>query len=267
MTNAATCPFADNGSFTVKGRVYDKDGGGTTYSTTVAVNNVAPTVVAGFAAASVDCQTTATLTINPDDAGVNDSPWKVNINWGDGSTEPEISRSNLDSFTITHVYALAGPYNATVTVTDKDNQTGSDLTNGVTIDQTYTVDFRPPFDDSTPSGLIANKMKNGRVVPVKATIFDDCALAFLTDPAAEVTIRVSKTSGSGGASDPVEEYADAGQSSAGTNEFRWSSDGFWIYNLDSKALGLVVNNLYRVDVWVGGVKATVSNWAVLQPVK
>ncbi len=43
--------------------------------------------------------------------------------------------------------------------------------------------------------------------------------------------------------------------------------GFWIYNLDSKALGLVVNNLYRVDVYVGLVKATVANWAVLQPVK
>ena len=266
-TNAATCPFADNGSFTVKGRVYDEDAGGTTYSTTVVVNNVAPTVVAGFTSASVNCQTTATLTIDPDDAGVNDSPWKVNIDWGDGSTEPEITRRNLNSFTVTHVYAIADAYNATVTVTDKDNVTGSDLTNGITIDQTYTVDFRPPFDDSTPSGLIANKMKNGRVVPVKATIVDDCARAFVTDPAAHVTIRISKTSGSSGASDPVEEYADAGQSSAGTNEFRWSSDGFWIYNLDSKALGLVVNNLYRVDVWVGAVKATVSNWAVLQPVK
>ena len=266
-TNAASCSFSDNGTFTVKGRVYDKDGGGTTYSTSVVVNNASPTVVAGFTAVSVNCQTMATLTIDPADAGANDSPWTINVAWGDGTTEPEITRTNLDSFTVTHVYASPGAYNATVSVTDKDNGTGSDLTNGVTINQTYTVDFLPPFDDSSPSALMVNKMKNGRVVPVKAKIFDDCVGAFVTDPGADVTIRVSKTSGSGGSSDPVEEYADAGQSSAGTDEFRWSTDGFWIYNLDSKALGLVVNNLYRVDIYVGTVKATTTNWAVLQPVK
>ena len=104
-------------------------------------------------------------------------------------------------------------------------------------------------------------MKNGRVVPVKATVYDDCALSFVTDPDADVTIWTSKTSGTG-AGDPVEEYADAGESSGGTDAFRWSDDGFWIYNLDSKALGLVVNNLYRVDIYVGGIQATVSNWAV-----
>jgi hypothetical protein len=266
-TNSASCSFADNGSFIVKGRVYDKDGGGTTYSATVIVNNVPPTVVAGFTAASVNCQTTATLTIDPNDAGVNDSPWKVNVDWGDGSTEPEISRTNLNSFTVTHVYALPGNYNATVSVTDKDGDTGSDGVNGIAIAQTYTVDFLPPFDDSNPSGLIVNKMKNGRVVPVKATIHDDCVKAFVTDPAANVTIKVSTTSGGGGSGDPVEEYADAGQSSAGTSLFRWSTDGFWIYNLDSKALGLTVNTAYRVDIYVGLVKATGSNWAVLQPVK
>jgi hypothetical protein len=231
------------------------------------VNNVPPTVVAGFTAASVNCQTTATLTIDPDDAGVNDSPWKVNISWGDGSTEPEITRTNLSSFTVTHVYALPGAHNATVSVTDKDGDPGSDLANGLTIDQTYTVDFLPPFDDSNPSGLIVNKMKNGRVVPVKATIYDDCVKAFITDPSTNVTIKVTKTSGGGGVGDPVEVYADAGQSSAGTSLFRWSTEGFWIYNLDSKALGLVVDNAYRVDIYVGAVKATTSNWAVLQPVK
>jgi hypothetical protein len=29
-TSAASCPFADDGSYTIKGRVYDKDGGATT---------------------------------------------------------------------------------------------------------------------------------------------------------------------------------------------------------------------------------------------
>jgi hypothetical protein len=273
-SDSATCNTATDGPATlaVKGMVKDKDDGEREYTGSVDVLNVAPTVAAQFTALSVDCQTTATLTIDPDDVGVNDSPWTVDIDWGDGSTEPSISRSNLNSFTVTHVYALAGVYNAMVSVTDKDDDTGSDNTNGITINQTYTVDFRPPFDDSSPSGLIVNRMKNGRVVPVKSTIYDDCGEAYLTDPASVVTVKVSKTSGSG-SGDPVEEYADAGESSAGTNMFRWTSDlsapggGFWIYNLDSKYLGLIVNNLYRVDIYVGTVKATTTNWAVLQPVK
>ncbi len=136
----------------------------------------------------------------------------------------------------------------------------------ITINQTYTVDFLPPFDDSTPSGLIVNKMKNGRVVPVKATLYDDCGKAPVTDPAANVTIKVSKTSGTrqpairSRSTRTQASRAPAPMSSGGR-------DPFWIYNLDSKDLGLVVNNLYRVDVYVGPVKATVANWAVLQPVK
>lgn len=251
---------------TVSVSATDSDGEeGNTATFGVLVNNVAPIVVAGFEAA-VDCRTNATFIIDPADVGVNDSPWKVNIDWGDGTTEPEFSRTDLEPFTVTHVYTLAGTYDATVSVTDKDGATGSDPTNSVTINQTYVVDFLPPFDDSTPSGLIVNKMKNGRVVPVKVTLYDECGLASVTDPDTDVTIKLSKTSGAG-TGDPVEEYADAGQSSAGTNEFRWSDDGFWIYNLDSKYLGLVVNNLYRVDVFVGPVKGTVDNWAVLQPLK
>ena len=260
---------ADQGSGTVVVQASDgdPDHAVATDSFTWTAVNAAPTVVAEFSGASADCQTSSTLNVNPDDLGVNDSPWKVNITWGDGNTESEITRTNLDSFNVSHVYALAGPYNATVSVTDKDGDTGSDNTNAITVNQTYEVDFLPPFDDSTPSGLIVNKMKNGRVVPVKVTLFDECGLSPVTDPSSAVTIRVTKTSGTGGTGDTVEEYADAGASSAGTNAFRWSTDGFWIYNLDSKALGLVVNNYYRVDVYVGAVKATVDNWGVLQPVK
>jgi hypothetical protein len=71
----------------------------------------------------------------------------------------------------------------------------------------------------------------------------------------------------------VETYADAGASSANTSAFRWTSDatapggGFWIYNLDSKALALIVNNFYRVDAYVGSNLATGTTWGILQPVK
>src|SRR4029078_5149538 len=44
------CAFDDNGTYTVKGRIIDKDGGATQYTATVTVNNVAPT--ATFTASS-----------------------------------------------------------------------------------------------------------------------------------------------------------------------------------------------------------------------
>ena len=43
--NATSFTFADNGNYTIYGRVFDKDGGFTDYTTPVAVNNVAPTAV------------------------------------------------------------------------------------------------------------------------------------------------------------------------------------------------------------------------------
>jgi hypothetical protein len=41
--SSASFTFADNGSYTVYGRVFDKDGGSTDYTTVVTVNDVAPT--------------------------------------------------------------------------------------------------------------------------------------------------------------------------------------------------------------------------------
>jgi len=263
------CRFPDGpASPNVSVSANDGDGGVGSDSHAVTVNNVPPTVAKPtFQPVLIACQTSTTLTaISFSDPGANDNPWTVDIDWGDSSahttyiTATQGAQPNQD-----HTYSTPGPHTATVTVTDKDTDSGSNTSTApVTVFQ-YTVDFLPPFDDSTPSGLIVNKMKNGRVVPVKARIRDECAGSIVTDPAKVVTIKASKTSGSG-TGDPIEEYADAGQSSAGTNEFRPTGD-HWIYNLDSKALGLVINNLYRIDVYVDGVKATVTNWAVLQPVK
>jgi PKD repeat protein len=263
--------YADDGTYTVTITVEEESGTGpgsgiATFQVTVA--NVAPMVAKPFFQPTlVGCQSAVTLKgISFSDPGLNDDPWSVDIDWGDGSGHFTYTTATQGAQPDrTHTYATPGMFTATVSVTDKDGDTGSNTsTTAVTVFQ-YSVDFLPPFDDSTPSGLIVNKMKNGRVVPVKVRITDLCSGSDVTGPGPVVTIKVTKTSGSG-ASDPIETYADAGESSAGTNEFR-PADGFWIYNLDSKALGLVVDNMYRVDVYVNGVKATISNWAVLQPVK
>ena len=69
---STSCTFGDNGTYTVKGRIIDKDGGFTQYTTNVTVNNVAPSVPTLVAPAEVSKRMTphrrstgATLPIPP----------------------------------------------------------------------------------------------------------------------------------------------------------------------------------------------------------
>jgi PKD domain len=246
-------------------------------SSDIAVNNADPVVgTPTFAVSSVNCQVGASLgNISFTDAGINDKSWHVSINWGDPANttattfDTDTAGSQTPSPTPTHVYSTPGIYTATVTVTDKDNGVGSKSTAddaGLQVLQAYSTSFLQPFDGSTPSRLIVNQMKSGRVVPVKVTITDSCTGLALTDPNKVVTIGSKESASNGSSPDPVETYADAGTSSAGTNVFRYTT-GFWIYNLDSKALNMVVGKTYRIDVYVDGIKATVNTFALLQPVK
>jgi PKD repeat protein len=257
----------DNGIYDVELTVTDTDAASDGDTTTLTLENVAPTVAKpAFQPGTVNCQTSVTLTgISFSDPGTVDAVWEVDIDWGDGTHTIVDANTQGAQPNQSHTYATPGPHTATVTVTDKDEDSASNTSTAPVTVLQYSVDFLPPFDDSTPSGLIVNKMKSGRVVPVKAEITDLCSGSVLTGPGPVVTIKVTKTSGTG-TSDTVEEYADAGSSNAGSDEFR-PADGFWIYNLDSKAMGLVIGTLYRVDVFVNGAKATVTNWAVLSPVK
>jgi hypothetical protein len=279
---STTCTFADEGtgSYTVAGRVFDKDNGYSDYATLVTVTNANPVVAQpSFQNTSVGCRTAATLSgMSFTDAGVNDDPWTVDISWGDGSATESYSTNDQGSLSNrSHTYAAPAAYTATVTVTDEDGGTAS-KTATITVLQTYTVNFLPPFDASTPSNLISNTMRAGRVVPVKATLYDDCALAYVNDPTRVVSITVSKITGTvAGANDAVEEYADAGASNGNTLNFRWSADtglaggGFWIFNLDTRNVlnggPLAVGTTYRIDIYVAGTKATTSKWALLTPTK
>ena len=75
-TNTAGCTFPDNGMYTVTGVVIDKDGGATTDSTTVQVNNVPPTVTAAADQSGDEGTPTAFDLGSFTDPGA-DSPWKV----------------------------------------------------------------------------------------------------------------------------------------------------------------------------------------------
>lgn len=278
VDTAITCN--DNGTYTATLTADDGQGHSVNDSATVTVANANPVVAApSWSSSSVACRASANLTgISFSDAGTIDNPWDVNIDWGDGSTDTSYNASAQGAQSNqSHTYNMPGNYSATVSVTDKDGGSGSNTSGSLTVLQSYTVNFLQPFDNSSPSQLITNTMKSGRVVPVKVTIYDDCAQAYVTDPSAAVKIFLSAGTTTGGSNDAVEVYADAGASNSNTLYFRWTADstapggGFWIYNLDSRTAlngaALAIGTTYRVDVFVGTAKATTTKWALLKPVK
>jgi hypothetical protein len=229
-----------------------------------------------WASTSVDCRQAATLSnISFSDAGTDDYPWAVEIdidNDGDVDYARSTNRQGLQA-SQSHTFNTPGMYAARVDVTDKDAGSGSNGTGtsaSLTVNQAYTVRFLAPLDGSTPSQLIANTMKKGRVVPIKVTISDVCTGTWVNDPTANVTINIKIANYTTNASDAVETFSDAGASAGQTVSFRWTADssvvggGFWIYNLDTN--GLTVGKTYEVRVMVGAV-ASSNTWAILKPTK
>jgi len=140
--------------------------------------------------------------------------------------------------------------------------------------QTYSTAFTDlflqPLDQSTdPSHPVLNTGKNGKVISAKVQISQGGSAITNLNAPGPVTIAVSKlaTCSATAGTDPVESYADAGQSSAGTNQFHYdTASQSWVYGLDTKALGLITGNCYRIDVSVNGTKIT-NAFAVFQPTK
>ena len=143
-TNTAGCTFPDNGMYTVTGVVIDKDGGATTDSTTVQVNNVPPTMTAAADQSGDEGTATAFDLGSFTDPGA-DSPWKVTVNWGDGSGDTTFNTSAKGALgTRSHTYP-DGPASETVTVTVTDKDGASDS-------RTFTV----TVGNLPPTGSLGN---------------------------------------------------------------------------------------------------------------
>ena len=138
----------------------------------------------------------------------------------------------------------------------------------------FSLVYHSPIDGSTNTNVVINTGKNGRVIPVKINVY----LEGVNQSSAQIaegllTININPvTCGSSAVVDSVELYADAGQSNGSTNEFRANADG-WIYNLDTRALNLVTNQCYRLDVYLKSsptspaVRISTQQFAIFKPVK
>ena len=183
--------------------------------------------------------------------------------------------------TSSNVTLACGANTLTATATDNADLT----TNSASVTLTrlcFTFEYLRPLEQSYTGGpTVVNDGKYGRVIPVKGIIRRNGVAQGDADLAAlGLTLRIGViVVGCGGVAvaDAVEEYADAGLSSGGTNIFRWTLDGFWIYNLDTKTppgVPMTINNCYRLDAYVSDtatpankVKITESPYAIFKPVK
>jgi hypothetical protein len=133
----------------------------------------------------------------------------------------------------------------------------------------FAIQYLQPLDQTT-TGVPVNTGKNGRVIPVKVQLYEDGVPLTSSNIPGPVTIKVVSVACPGSVADSIEEFADAGSSNANTNLFRWSTDGFWIYNLDTTGLHLVTNNCYRLDVYIGStpvIYASAGAYALFKPTK
>ncbi|HVX40189.1 MAG TPA: PKD domain-containing protein [Gemmatimonadaceae bacterium] len=141
-----TLTYADNGTQQVNVTVDDGKGGSVNAGTTVTVTNVPPTNTATSAPGTIDMGQSYTLTGAFTDPGVNDAPWSVSINWGDGSAAQTVATSTT-SFAAAHTYPKFGSYAITYTVTDKDGGASAAAHTSVSV-----KDPTPPIIVGTVSG-------------------------------------------------------------------------------------------------------------------
>src|SRR5205807_9877911 len=107
----------------VRARIIDKDGGYSEYSTSVTVKNVAPTLTAAANNTASEGSPKSFDLGSFSDPGA-DSPWTVDVNWGDSSSDSFTKTSTGSIGSHSHTYDDNGTYTVTVKVTDKDG--GSD---------------------------------------------------------------------------------------------------------------------------------------------
>ncbi|MBW7885166.1 MAG: cadherin-like domain-containing protein, partial [Caldilineaceae bacterium] len=121
----SSCLYADDGLYTVQLRVTDKDNSPSTVTTTATITNVTPFLSGQSNQNAVEGVAHNVLLGHFSDPGA-DANWQLAIKWGDNS--PDTARAQSvpgDLGAQPHTFPDNGVYSVTVSVTDKDNATGT----------------------------------------------------------------------------------------------------------------------------------------------
>ena len=229
------CTYGDNGAYTVRGRIIDKDGGFSEYTTVVTVTNVDP-IRTGQSFAFNPFTGLATATVNFSDAGWLDVVSSM-FNWagtpvagnpssyGPGSGPGPLT----GTFTSTRDFE-PGCFNAPVSVRVSDDDGGYFDYTYVTSLNVYTVAWDPPIQDG-----MRNVVKKGNVIPLKLRV-TDCTGAALTDKTLSIKVVA-------GIVDPSDIDSGVYQvpgsvSGADTTGFMRQVDSKYMYNLDTKSFSI-----------------------------
>lgn len=111
-------------SQTVTVTANDGAGGITTTTFALVVNNVSPSVNAGANGTLVSNQV-LNFSGSFSDPGTNDAPWSWSIDWGVGTPTTGSTSSQATAITGSRQYCAVGSYTISLSVTDKDNGTGT----------------------------------------------------------------------------------------------------------------------------------------------
>ncbi|MGZ6972458.1 MAG: PKD domain-containing protein [Acidimicrobiia bacterium] len=156
-TLSPTVSCTDNAVVTATLRVSDGINAPVLSTATIQIANKAPVVTAAVPSSPlVPVGTAVSVGLNFSDAGTNDTH-TASIDWGD-STTSSATVTELDgagSVTDSHVYAVAGNYHVTVTVTDDNGGSASSSTD-IAANGAPTVGVGGPYSGVEGAGVTLN---------------------------------------------------------------------------------------------------------------
>lgn len=203
----------------------DGQGGVSTSSFSLTVNNVKPTVTAPSVSPEPSKENSS-ITVNAtfSDPGINDAPVTCTINYGDASGNLVGTVNGNTCAGPMHTYTRYGSYMVTVSVTDKDNSTGSNAVTHAVI-YNFSGFFQPV--DNLP---VINVAKAGTAIPVRFSLGGNQVLAILA-PSYPASQQI--TCDTSAPLSDIEQTVTAGSSSltydaaSGQYIYTWKTDKAW----------------------------------------
>ncbi len=184
--NAMTNPINDDGSYTVAVRVDDGQGGVTTDSAALTVNNVAPTLTT-TGAATIASGNSYTLNLSASDPG-DDTISGWTINWGDGTIDTVAGNPP----SVTHTYTNTGlTFNILASATDED---GTFLQNELLVPR-YTADSIFRFEETTGAFLQQFAPQSGGLDDPIQTIIGPDGNLYATGERSDNVVRYNPITG------------------------------------------------------------------------